>query len=289
MLIHIRKYRVGIMLGLIFAFLPFFYRQGVQEKQLQPPPLYGEFLTWDEVQKVFPLYDKATVIDYDTGLEFVVQRRGGHYHADVQPLSADDSAIMKEIYHGKWSWRRRAVMVELDDGQRIAGSMHGMPHGSGAIKGNNFNGHFCIHFRNSITHGSRKKDLAHQMMVWKAANQIESQLKDLEADKIIRIFFTALDQGDRVISSRIICSRQYKTEVMKNLDNIHSIQMLSLQNAGDNTYKVDVKLVFADASRPHRRQATITLYYPPPNSVLKESYWQIDPASLLSLFEKQGN
>ena len=53
---------------------------------------------------------------------------------------------MKTIYQGKWSWQRKAIIVELEDGRRLAASMHGMPHGAGAIRGNNFNGHFCVHF-----------------------------------------------------------------------------------------------------------------------------------------------
>jgi len=118
---------------------------------------YGEFLTWKEVDGLLPIYAKANIIDFETLWEFRVQRRAGTSHADVQPLSAEDTEIMKNIYGGHWSWRRRAIIVQLDNGRMISASMHGMPHGQGAIKGNNFNGHFCIHFRDSTTHGSHKR------------------------------------------------------------------------------------------------------------------------------------
>ena len=97
---------------------------------------YGEYLKWDEVNRVFPKNATAAVIDFDTGMQFQVQRRGGYNHVDVQPLAADDTAIMKSIYEGKWAWKRKAVIIQLKNGQRIAASMNGMPHGQGAIKEN---------------------------------------------------------------------------------------------------------------------------------------------------------
>ena len=36
--------------------------------------------------------------------------------------------------------------------------MNGMPHGTTTISSNNFDGHFCIHFKNSKTHESDKVD-----------------------------------------------------------------------------------------------------------------------------------
>jgi len=75
---------------------------------------------------------------------------------------------MKKIYGGKWSWARRAIVVEVD-GYRIAASMNGMPHGGQAISGNNFDGQFCIHFLNSRTHGSDRVDPDHQAAIKKAA------------------------------------------------------------------------------------------------------------------------
>ena len=47
--------------------------------------------------------------------------------------------------------------------------MNGMPHGTTTIS-NNFDGHFCIHFKNSKTHGTDKVDSEHQNCVNKAAN-----------------------------------------------------------------------------------------------------------------------
>ena len=43
-----------------------------------------------------------------------------------------------------------------------------MPHGTCAITNNNFDGHFCIHFYNSRTHGTNRVDEAHQNCVARA-------------------------------------------------------------------------------------------------------------------------
>src|SRR3954471_12861771 len=94
-----------------------------------------DMLPWEKVYGILPKYSKFTVLDVETGKMFKVQRRAGSRHADVQPLTSKDTKIMKEIYGGKWSWKRRAIIVIHKD-QWIAGSMHGMPHGAGVLANN---------------------------------------------------------------------------------------------------------------------------------------------------------
>jgi peptidoglycan hydrolase-like protein with peptidoglycan-binding domain len=129
-----------------------------------------ELLSWSQASQLFPRKSTACVTDVDTGRSFNIYRYGGTLHADVEPLTANDTAIMKGIYGGAWSWSRRAIIVEVA-GKRIAASMNGMPHGGQDIRGNNFNGQFCIHFLGSRTHGSNRVDPAHQAMVQKAATK----------------------------------------------------------------------------------------------------------------------
>lgn len=123
---------------------------------------------WTDASKIFGMYEKALVTDVETGKSFWVVRRGGSKHADCQPLTLKDTQIMRENYGGQWSWSRRAVVVTVD-GQHLAASQNGMPHGEGAIQDNGFPGHFCIHFLNSRTHGTNNLDPQHQAMVKKAA------------------------------------------------------------------------------------------------------------------------
>ncbi len=136
----------------------------------------GELIHWNQAQKIFAQGDIATVIDVNTGYSFKIKRKGGHNHADAEPLTSTDTALMKQLY-GSWSWDRRAVVIVIDD-KKIAASMAGMPHGSQTIGNNKFPGHFDIHFYGSMTHGSvytksrsPMVDPEHQAMVRRAAGQ----------------------------------------------------------------------------------------------------------------------
>lgn len=100
------------------------------EAKKSPKKTPIQMTQWEEVNGILPRYSKFTVVDLETGLKFRVQRRAGSNHADVQPLTPKDTEIMKKIYNGKWSWKRRAIIVISEDG-KIAASMHGMPHGGG--------------------------------------------------------------------------------------------------------------------------------------------------------------
>lgn len=109
-----------------------------------------------------------TVKDVATGKTFQVKRWAGSSHCDSEPLTSKDTATLKSIYGGSWSWNRRAILVSYN-GHVYAASMNGMPHGTSTIS-NSFSGHFCIHFSGSKTHGSDRVDEDHQAAVKKALN-----------------------------------------------------------------------------------------------------------------------
>ena len=132
-------------------------------------------LPWDLVNPLWPRETTARIYDVETGLSLVVWRLYGTYHADVEPLTSYDTYQLKRIYGNRWSWARRAIIVELR-GRYIAASMNGMPHGYYRIKDNDFPGQFCIHFLGSRLHKNRQVDADHQAMVLKAAR---TGLRDL--------------------------------------------------------------------------------------------------------------
>jgi len=165
-------------------------RSGTQERPSASNQNY--LMPWfGEAENVFAIGKTATIYDIDSGKSFKVKRTYGHNHADCETLTAGDTKILKSIYGGQWSWSRRAIIVNVD-GVKIAASMAAMPHagsdkaeanayissrsggyGAGtnldAIKGNNMDGVFDIHFYKSKTHGSNSVNEAHQNMVKKAA------------------------------------------------------------------------------------------------------------------------
>ena len=116
---------------------------------------------------VIPRGATFTVKDVLTGKTFKCKRLYGSRHMDTEPLNSEATETIRKIYGGSWSWGRRAVLV-LYKGHVYAGSMNGMPHGNCSIKNNGFDGHFCIHFTGSMTHGSKKVDSAHQNAVKRA-------------------------------------------------------------------------------------------------------------------------
>ena len=134
-----------------------------------PGSQYGEYLDWFKAaQYVFPINAEATVKDVKTGKEFQVKRTIGAFHSDTEPLTSADTALIKEIWGGNFSWAVRPVIVEVD-GRRIAASMTSMGHDIDYIKDNEFDGHFDIHFLNSLRHKDSRLDPAHQAAVKIAA------------------------------------------------------------------------------------------------------------------------
>jgi len=145
-------------------------RTFTRPSDLTPLSRQGASLTpWSTVNTIFTRGSIAKVTHLDTGLTFYVYRHGGTNHADVEPLTSADTAVMKKIYGGSWSWERKSIIVE-SNGKKFAASMNGMPHGRYTIKNKNFNGHFCIHFLNSRTHGTNRVDPQHQAALKRVAN-----------------------------------------------------------------------------------------------------------------------
>lgn len=177
-----------------------------------------EMLAWEKVNGILPKYSKFTVLDVETGKKFKVQRRAGSHHADVQPLNAEETKIMKSIYGGKWSWKRRAIIV-INGNQWIAASMHGMPHGGGALK-NNFPGHFCIHFYGSTTHRTNFMDLSHKLMILKAAGKLDGYLNNANPYEVISAFMAGLKQQDSRIVQSISLQPLAWNKLMPRIENV---------------------------------------------------------------------
>lgn len=72
-------------------------------------------------------------------------------HCDAEPCTAEDTASMLKAFGGKNTWSQKAVYVKLPNGSWTVGSTHDMPHMSGSVKDNNFNGHLCVHFLRTMS------------------------------------------------------------------------------------------------------------------------------------------
>jgi hypothetical protein len=172
----------------------------------QWPVPKGEITDWKTVNKMLPVGSRFQVIDVDTGLTFNVQRRAGSTHADIQPLTRSDTNVMKIIYKGKWSWDRNDIVIKIKD-RYIAASMNGMPHGHGALQ-NGFPGHSCIHFQGSTTHKRHNVDLAHHLMIAKAATKLDDFTSRLSPLEIVQAYEIGINHQEPVILNHILTSQK---------------------------------------------------------------------------------
>ena len=86
------------------------------------------------------------VYDPSSGLSWTLRVMSRGRHCDAEPLTAQDTRTMVAAFGGVNTWNQKAVYVKLPDGRWSLASTHDMPHDSGSIKNNNFNGHLCVHF-----------------------------------------------------------------------------------------------------------------------------------------------
>ncbi|MEH7351070.1 hypothetical protein [Gottfriedia acidiceleris] len=237
----------------LISFTDFTYAK-TDEPVLTPISFQIEIQDWEAVNKIIPKYSLFTVIDVESGKSFNVQRRAGSRHADVQPLTREDTRIMKEIYGGNWSWRRRAVLILADD-NLIPASMHGMPHGAGSLP-NGFCGHFCIHFMGSTTHRTGKADLSHHVMILKAAGRINEYMNNLPPSQLLNVLFVTIKNRDKGLVKNISISNQKNMKKeLKKIEKIDAIQwtLPQTKELGANSIAteipVEVNLFIKDRGR----------------------------------------
>ncbi len=91
-------------------------------------------------------YPYATIYDFNTGLSWKVHMFSLGAHADAEPVSAADTAVMVKAFGGKYTWTPKPVWVVFSDGRVYMATTHDTPHGVEHNTSNNFPGHLCIHF-----------------------------------------------------------------------------------------------------------------------------------------------
>ncbi len=219
---------------------------------------YGKLMEWNEARNLVGRKSLFTITDLESGLSFRVQRRAGSDHADVQPLTREDSKTMKRIYGGKWSWQRRAIVVGKD-GARIAASMNGMPHGGDGIPDNGFKGHFCVHFLGSTSHRSDTPDPAHQLMVHKAGGELRRYFDSASPGLLAASFVEALNAKDGGMLRLIwagASAEQTETQnlLLERLDSISHARAGRLAKDDDGDDKLSLSYVLPVLARLKNRR-----------------------------------
>ena len=128
-------------------------------------------IEWHQARNYMAIGATAQVFDVRSGLTYYVRSFSNGSHADVEPVTYQDTQTMKRAFGGRWSWDVRPVLVTVN-GRTIAASISGMPHGGNATNHNNgMSGHVCLHFKGSRTHnGNTAHERDHQNAVTEAFN-----------------------------------------------------------------------------------------------------------------------
>jgi len=136
------------------------------------------------IQQLWAKGANYKVYDVRTGIVWWAHRWSGGFHADIEPLTAADTARLCQIYGVKdaqdiWDnnlWQRRPCLVTIGN-RTFACSLMGMPHNpdGDTIDNNNMTGQICLHFTNSKGHESGKVDTYHTKAIQEAYDWAKSR------------------------------------------------------------------------------------------------------------------
>lgn len=90
--------------------------------------------------------NKLIVFDPATNLQWTLKVYSLGRHCDSEPLTETDTQIMYKAFGNKNTWTPKPVYVQLPSGVWTLASTHNVPHLSGSISNNGFDGHLCVHF-----------------------------------------------------------------------------------------------------------------------------------------------
>ena len=106
-----------------------------------------KLLHWfNEVKPSLKNGNKLIVFDPATNLQWTLKAYSLGRHCDSEPLTETDTKIMYKAFGNKNTWTPKPVYVQLPSGVWTLASMHNVPHLSGSISDNGFDGHLCVHF-----------------------------------------------------------------------------------------------------------------------------------------------
>jgi len=119
----------------------------LNEKISGPSASSVSLLHWfNEVKPSLSGGQQLLVYDPSTGYSWTLRILARGRHCDAEPLTKQDTNTMVASFGGVNTWNQKPVYVRLPDGRWSLASTHDMPHDSGNIKDNGFNGHLCVHF-----------------------------------------------------------------------------------------------------------------------------------------------
>lgn len=123
---------------------------------------------WFNAMKAdFPKYEGVPCVDVATGESFTLRCFSKGNHADVEPLTREDTETLYRINGNRWSWTPRALWVYVN-GEVYAAAINVMPHGPDTLPDNGMSGQICMHFYCSRQHNTGAENRNLQAAVLRA-------------------------------------------------------------------------------------------------------------------------
>lgn len=111
-----------------------------------------ELLHWyDDIKAYLRQNPIFTVYEPSSKKTWKMKLLSAGAHADSEPLTQEDTDTMYAVWGNEWSWDEKPVYIQLANGTWCIASMPNMPHLSGNISNNGFDGHTCVHFPRTMT------------------------------------------------------------------------------------------------------------------------------------------
>ena len=106
-----------------------------------------QLLHWfNEVKPKLKTGQNLLVYEPKSGISFTLYVMSRGRHADVEPLTTEDTNKMMRAWNNEVTWTPKVVYIKLPDGRWSLATMHNVAHGSQVIKDNDFDGQNCVHF-----------------------------------------------------------------------------------------------------------------------------------------------
>lgn len=143
---------------------------GQESPEYKEPGLFGNRLTWESVSQLLQEGARFDVWDFESDITLRMQRTGGTNHMHAEPLTQSDTDALSAMFSKIISGEKRPVLIRFE-GQTIASSMYGAPHGQSSISENGCDGIVCIFFLGCTDEDYGMADAEHNENINRASGQ----------------------------------------------------------------------------------------------------------------------
>ena len=134
-------------------------------------------LDWNIANALIELNKEYRLIDLKSGMSFEILRIGGINHADIVLKDMANYQQFSKISNEISEWEKHPVYLQINENLFLSASLTAFMHGDSALD-SNMDGHMCLHFKNSKTHGTKVIDKEHQKMI-KYAQKNSNEIFDI--------------------------------------------------------------------------------------------------------------